>query len=142
MGTDLKKIARLMALCRARKASDRHRSTGKRPYLREHGILHPVEDAEAITNDDLEAMARALMNEKQWDSLQVNRDMDIAYSPESGGRFRINVYYQQNGMAIATIIAARKQPRKANSTSNTSTMPCSNAIFTVRVELATRSACS
>jgi len=97
----VQRLEQLMSLCRQCVASDLHLSPGMPPYVRRHGQLLPVEKAEPVASIDVQTMARALMNDRQWEVFQAQHAIDIAYSSPGGGRFRINVFRQRQGVSIA-----------------------------------------
>jgi twitching motility protein PilT len=97
----LERIERLMAECRIKEASDLHLSSDKPPYLRRHGNLCRMEEDEVITAAELRTLARALMNDRQWEAFLKKSTIDIARTSREGTRFRINVYHQHGGIAIA-----------------------------------------
>ena len=101
MTSPRERLDELLTFCREREASDLHLSTGKKPYYRLHGTLRSLDDQPVLSLGDIEAMARSVTNERRWNAFEANRDLDIAYSPEAGGRYRINVFAQHHGLALS-----------------------------------------
>ncbi len=83
-------------------ASDLHLSTGRPPIVRIDGKLHTLTDVPALGKVDVEAMATALMGEEHAAAFfQRKQEVDFSYSHESGFRFRVNVYFSLQHIAIA-----------------------------------------
>ena len=82
------------------KASDLHISSSKPPYFRRQGSLVANTDTEwSLTG--MEALLGDLLNEAQRSSFEAERSLDLAYSLDSGDRFRINLFYERNEPALA-----------------------------------------
>ncbi len=82
-------------------------------YLKHNTIPHFRIDGELVrsyydplTKDDLENMAKILMNKEQWNYFVNSCEMDLAHSIENVGRFRINIFKQRGyiGMVVRAII--------------------------------------
>ncbi|MHC4972576.1 MAG: type IV pilus twitching motility protein PilT [Planctomycetota bacterium] len=96
------KLQRLLLLCAERAATDLHLSAGCAPRLRVHGELEVVEQGEPpLTAEETDAMARALMNDRQWEVYGEQLTLDLAHSGPDGTRFRINAYRERGGTALA-----------------------------------------
>jgi len=80
----------------ARGASDIHFKVGCPPILRVNTRLVDTEGA-ALTQAEVERIARSLVSEKQWESFHIRGELDSAYLSEGVGRFRTNIF-QQRGM--------------------------------------------
>lgn len=82
------------------KASDLHISSSKPPYFRRQGSLVANTDTE-WSLAGMEALLGDLLNEAQRSSFEADRSLDLAYSLDSGDRFRINLFYERNEPALA-----------------------------------------
>ncbi len=89
----------LLARCVAEAASDLHLSAGAMPMLRLRGELRAM--LEPLTSGQLAGMAQAVLAPEQWQRLQAERGLDIAYTLASGERFRINLYFERGQPAFA-----------------------------------------
>lgn len=100
MNGDDTRLPGLLATCVERGASDLHISPGHAPRVRETGELATL-DEPVVTPAESDAMARAVMNEAQWETFLSRQTADLACSGPDGDRFRVNVYRQRSGVALA-----------------------------------------
>lgn len=91
----------LLALTVESKASDLHLSVGHPPILRVAGRLVTVPNRPRFSPEDTEGLAFALMTENQRNRFLKEKDIDFSYSLEDVARFRVNVFFQSNGISIA-----------------------------------------
>lgn len=90
----------------AAKASDLHLIAGVVPMVRVDGILTPLATYEKLTNKDMEEIVFPILTQMQRDFFVKNRALDFSYGFGGGnygdlGRFRINIYFQRNTIALA-----------------------------------------
>ncbi|MCB1198856.1 MAG: type IV pili twitching motility protein PilT, partial [Deltaproteobacteria bacterium] len=77
------------------RASDIHLKNGVMPVIRKHGKLRPLSaEIPRLSADNILQICQSIMNEDQWQSLQKNKDCDMAYEIEGLGRFRINAFFE------------------------------------------------
>ncbi len=81
-------------------ASDLHLTTGSPPLLRIHGELCPVGDKRVLPGDTKKVIFELLSSE-QKDLFDKKHSIDLAYTFEGLGRFRINAYRQKGTITIA-----------------------------------------
>jgi twitching motility protein PilT len=81
------------------KASDVHITTNEEITYRIKGELNS--SSEITSADDIKAIVSTCLSEKQQTFLAQNRSIDIGYTLDSDTRFRMNIYYQRNQLAIA-----------------------------------------
>jgi twitching motility protein PilT len=85
-------------------ASDIHFTVGLPPLVRMDDDLTPVQ-YRALTDQECQDLVREIMDAHQWARLLEVGAVDIGYSAEGLGRFRINVLRHRGGMsAICRII--------------------------------------
>lgn len=85
-------------------ASDLHMVVGFPPLLRLRGDLIPL-DAPALTAESNKEILYEILEPKQREALENNRDLDKAYELDGVGRFRCNFLYQHRGIgAVFRII--------------------------------------
>ena len=84
----------------AAKASDIHVNVGLPPLYRVTTAVQRSEFA-AVTSEQAEALARQMMDDKQWAAFQERRDADFSYSVAGLCRFRVNAHYQRGGVALS-----------------------------------------
>lgn len=87
-----------------KKASDLFISADFPPAMKIDGKMTPVSQ-QKLTGEHAKAFADALMNEKQRAEFLVEKECNFAIWPKDIGRFRVNVFMQQEkvGMVLRTI---------------------------------------
>jgi len=80
--------------------SDLHLKAGSRPKVRVNGDLNAVKDVPPMTGEDTERLVAAIMPPHLVDEFTSSGDCDFAFSGESLGRFRVNVFRQRGSAAI------------------------------------------
>jgi twitching motility protein PilU len=88
----------------ARKASDLFITVGFPPACKIDGKLTPVSD-QPLTPIQTQELVYSIMNERQSVEFEASRECNFAISPPGIGRFRVNVFVQQQriGMVLRTI---------------------------------------
>ena len=88
----------------ARKASDLFVTAGFPPAFKVDGKLTPV-SSQVLTLQHTQELARSIMNDRQAAEFETNHECNFAISPPGIGRFRVNVFMQQQrvGMVLRTI---------------------------------------
>jgi len=82
-------------------ASDVHIKVGAPPMLRINGELVPVDGAEQVDRETMQAYLAQLMADHHRERLARSLQVDFAYGEPTLGRFRVNVFYQRGEPAIA-----------------------------------------
>ncbi|MDQ0192155.1 type IV pilus twitching motility protein PilT [Paenibacillus wynnii] len=100
MPTFTRDITQLLHMAYSSKASDLHISVGSPPVMRIDGKLHTV-PGESVTAGESAAMAEILMGERHTATFKDVGEVDFSFPLENGGRYRVNVYRQRNGISIA-----------------------------------------
>jgi len=78
----------------ARKASDLFLTAGFPPALKLDGHVTPLTETPLSTNET-QALARSVMNEKQWGQFANHHEANFAIADPEIGRFRVSVFLQQ-----------------------------------------------
>ena len=94
-------IKNLLNVAITKNASDLHISVGHKPILRITRELIKLEEEQTITPKNSEAMAFALMNDRQKEKLLREKEIDFTYDFDSIARFRVNVFFQRRTISIA-----------------------------------------
>ncbi len=94
------KIDQLLQMVIDKKASDLHITAGYPAMLRVDGALEKIDD-NLITEEISKDLILPVLPENKQELLEVNREVDLAYSYEEKARFRINAYYERGRMAAA-----------------------------------------
>lgn len=88
----------------AKNASDLFISAGFPPAFKVDGKMTPVSQ-QALTPTHTLELAHSIMNDRQTAEFESTRECNFAISPSGIGRFRVNVFMQQQrvGMVLRTI---------------------------------------
>lgn len=88
----------------AQKASDLFITAGFPPAFKVDGMMTPVSQ-QVLTPQHSMALARSIMNDRQAAEFEASHECNFAISPVGIGRFRVNVFMQQQrvGMVLRTI---------------------------------------
>ncbi|MCG6933121.1 MAG: PilT/PilU family type 4a pilus ATPase [Gallionella sp.] len=87
-----------------KKASDLFITTGFPPAFKIDGRMTPV-SSQALSMQHTQELARSIMNDRQAAEFETTHECNFAISPHGIGRFRVNVFLQQQrvGMVLRTI---------------------------------------
>jgi len=88
----------------SKNASDLFITTGFPPAFKMDGKLTPVSN-QVLTTVHTQELARSIMNDRQAAEFEATHECNFAISPHGIGRFRVNVFMQQQrvGMVLRTI---------------------------------------
>ena len=86
------------------KASDLFVTAGFPPAFKVDGKMTPV-SSQALTPQHTQELARSIMNDRQAAEFESTHECNFAINPPGIGRFRVNVFMQQQrvGMVLRTI---------------------------------------
>jgi len=84
-----------------KKASDLHLQVGLPPMLRVDGALMPVPSAESLTEESIEALIFAILDEDQKQILLKDKEFDFSFAFGDLGRFRVNAFHERGNLAAA-----------------------------------------
>lgn len=93
-------IFELLQMVIDRNSSDLHIKVGYPAQLRIDGDLVPV-NGDIVDENYAQELVFSLLDDAKRDKLEVNRELDFAYSYEDKGRFRINAFYQRKTPSMA-----------------------------------------
>jgi twitching motility protein PilU len=82
-----------------REASDLYLTVDASPIYRIHGAAQPT-DAPLFTNEQLEALALALMRGQQRGEFEEKMEMNLALYYKELGRFRVNIFRQRGNVGL------------------------------------------
>src|SRR5262245_33238683 len=101
------KLNALLVATRNNGASDFHLSVGQPPVIRLAADLVRAQ-GEPFTPQQTEAMVREILTDAQWQRLQQERQLDFCHYIATAGRYRGNVFVDQQGInAVFRVIAER-----------------------------------
>ncbi|QZA81929.1 PilT/PilU family type 4a pilus ATPase [Deefgea piscis] len=94
----------LLRHMRSKNASDLFITVDFPPAMKIDGRVTPVSNQQ-LTAQHTKELARAIMNDRQAEDFEANKECNFAISPGSMGRFRVNAFMQQGrvGMVLRTI---------------------------------------
>jgi twitching motility protein PilT len=84
-----------------KKASDLHVQVGLPPMLRIDGALTPVAGTEALSEEAVEALIFAILDEDQKQILLKDKEFDFSFAFGDLGRFRVNAFHERGNLAAA-----------------------------------------
>jgi twitching motility protein PilT len=84
-----------------KKASDLHLQVGLPPMLRVDGSLAPVTGAEVLTEETVETLIFAILDEDQKQILLKDKEFDFSFAFGDLGRFRVNAFHERGNLAAA-----------------------------------------
>lgn len=90
----------LLRRCVELNASDIHITSAVEPYYRVDNAV--VKDGEeSISSTTVAEIVESLLTPQQWEVLRQEMSIDVAFFWENWQRFRVNVFYQRNSLAMA-----------------------------------------
>jgi len=97
-------VHKMLATMVGMKGSDLFLTVGFPPSVKLNGKLTKLNDT-PLTADQTRKMAHSISSEKQWHQYNETKGANFAIAPEGIGRFRINVFTQQQrtGMVMRVI---------------------------------------
>ncbi|WP_309497021.1 PilT/PilU family type 4a pilus ATPase [Sulfurovum sp.] len=84
--------------------SDLHLKSGSQVRVRIHGVLK-VLGKDTVSAEMMDKLAQEIMSAEQYEKLLTDRSLDFSYVLGSENRFRVNFFYQMDGLsAVLRII--------------------------------------
>lgn len=84
-----------------KKASDLHLQVGLPPMLRVDGSLVPVASAETLSEEAVEVLIFAILDDDQKQILLKDKEFDFSFAFGDLGRFRVNAFHERGNLAAA-----------------------------------------
>lgn len=110
-GAVLMDIDALLQQVMEHKAPDVHLKVGRPPVIRTvQGDLLFTDKVAALTEADLEAVARAVAGAAKYALFEAAKDVDFSFGAPCG-RFRVNLYRDKEGIALAFRAIPAEVPR-------------------------------
>lgn len=97
MAHNMKDLLNLMA---QKGASDLHITSGSPVHLRVDEVLIPV-DRNALSDQDSRTLVFSMLTEAQMEKFERELELDVAFSVDGLGRFRVNVFKQRGSIAAS-----------------------------------------
>src|SRR5436190_4359852 len=93
-------INHLLQIAVASGASDLHLKVGSYPMMRVNGTLVVASEEKRLDRMDTEAIAQAILGPEHVKKFKENQDVDLAYSIDGLGRFRVNCFQQRGTVGL------------------------------------------
>lgn len=84
-----------------KKASDLHLQVGLPPMLRVDGSLLAVTGADSLTEEAVETLIFAILDDDQKQILLKDKEFDFSFAFGDLGRFRVNAFHERGNLAAA-----------------------------------------
>lgn len=84
-----------------KKASDLHLQVGLPPMLRVDGALIAVSGTDALTEESIETLIFAILDDDQKQILLKDKEFDFSFAFGDLGRFRVNAFHERGNLAAA-----------------------------------------
>lgn len=84
-----------------KKASDLHLQVGLPPIIRVDGTLMPVAGADVLSDEAVETLIFAILDEDQKQILLKDKEFDFSFAFGDLGRFRVNAFHERGNLAAA-----------------------------------------
>jgi len=84
-----------------KKASDLHLQVSLPPMLRVDGSLTPVSGSDILTEEAVESLIFAILDEDQKQILLKDKEFDFSFAFGDLGRFRVNAFHERGNLAAA-----------------------------------------
>lgn len=84
-----------------RKASDLHLQVSLPPMLRVDGSLVAVSGGEVLTEEAVEALVFAILDDEQKQILLKDKEFDFSFAFGDLGRFRVNAFHERGNLAAS-----------------------------------------
>lgn len=84
-----------------KKASDLHLQVGLVPMLRVDGALVAVNNGQVLTEESIEGLIFAILDEDQKQILLKDKEFDFSFAFGDLGRFRVNAFHERGNLAAA-----------------------------------------
>ncbi|MGD8374052.1 MAG: type IV pilus twitching motility protein PilT [Candidatus Woesebacteria bacterium] len=84
-----------------KRASDLHLQVSVPPMLRVDGRLIPIAGYQLLSEEDVEALVFAILDDEQKQILLKDKEFDFSFAFGDLGRFRVNAFHERGNMAAA-----------------------------------------
>jgi twitching motility protein PilT len=84
-----------------KKASDIHLQVGLPPMLRIDGSLKPVPGSSNLSEEQVESLIFAILDDDQKQILLKDKEFDFSFAFGDLGRFRVNAFHERGNLAAA-----------------------------------------
>ncbi len=82
----------------ANSGSDLHLKSGSHVRVRVHGVLKKLGD-DLLSSEQIDQLAQVITSKAQYQKLQQERSVDFTYVLDAMSRFRVNIFFQMDGLS-------------------------------------------
>ncbi len=100
------KLDALLKRIIAEGASDLHISAGQIPRWRLNGEIFQIENTKVTEESEVYDLLTPVMTKRAIKEFHEKKDVDFAYSIDGIGRFRVNMYHDDNGVSASLRVIA------------------------------------
>ena len=93
-------LSALLQTAAQKQASDLHLKTDTVPHLRLNGELLALEDTSPVSREEMSKLVERLLNPHQKEVLAQKSEVDLSFSEEVLGRFRLAVFHQRGALSL------------------------------------------
>ena len=101
MSTGQPRIELLLEEVVKKKSSDLHLQVGLPPMLRIDGSLTPMPGADILSEETVETLIFAILDDDQKQILLKDKEFDFSFAFGDLGRFRVNAFHERGNLAAA-----------------------------------------
>ncbi|MDO8581886.1 MAG: ATPase, T2SS/T4P/T4SS family, partial [bacterium] len=92
------------------KASDIHCVAGRLPVVRIDGELHEMDGGSVLTAGDVQGLVTALVSKEKFAQFVEVKELDAAYTSQTGERFRLNFHIERGNMSFVARLIPKQIP--------------------------------
>ena len=93
----MEKLLRFMA---DKEASDLFLSAGSPVQIKINGIARPINEQQVLDPATVESLIREIVTDRQWQTYDLEHELNVGYGVRDVGSFRINVFQQRGTPAV------------------------------------------
>lgn len=106
----MKKIDELFNYAVKTKASDLHLVVNEPPIVRIDGVLKAIPGKDPLTAEDAAELALSLLNDRQKQTFDRDKELDFSYDIKDVSRFRVNVMYELDTISLVARVISNDIP--------------------------------
>lgn len=92
------KLIRYLKAMVSNEGSDLHLKSRSQVRVRVHGVLKQL-GQDVVTPEMLDTLVREITTKEQYERLTTDRNLDFSYALDKEHRFRVNFFYQMDGLS-------------------------------------------
>lgn len=93
-----------------RKASDIHLIANLPPIVRIDGMLQRIPSMPTLTRENVKTLCISILNEKQKEKYETERELDVSYEIKDTSRFRVNMHWEKENAGLVARVVSNDIP--------------------------------